>query len=104
MLPFIFLTCTARFERRAISVNITQDPSFSVGRFLLSPFTKRTESGQYAASLSIRSGQGSGTHDRVFRFVPAFATSDEAIQYAVAQGRQFVRTNQYQGSMCPKKI
>ena len=43
----------------------TLEKTFSVGKFLVSPFTHSTESGDYAASLSIRSGRGSGTLDRV---------------------------------------
>jgi hypothetical protein len=60
--------------------------AFSVGKYLLSPLVRRTESGQFAASLSIRSGRGSGTHDRVFRYVPLFAGRDQAAHYAVSQG------------------
>lgn len=72
-------------------VNITSANALSVGKYLLSPLIKLTESGQYAASVSVRSGRGSGTHDRIFRFVPFFATSEEATLYALAQGRRFVR-------------
>jgi hypothetical protein len=36
--------------------------------------------------VSIRSGSGSATHDRVFRFAPQFATRARAAGYAVAQG------------------
>ena len=103
-LSVLFSLCTAPERACAYFVNITQDHSLSVGKFLLSPLTKRTESGQYAASLSIRSGRGSGTHDRVFRFLPSFPTSDEAIEYALAQGRSFVRATPNQGNMCPRKI
>lgn len=63
----------------------TVEKTFSVGKFLVSPFTHSTESGDYAASLSIRSGRGSGTLDRVFRFVPRFSCRDEALQYALNQ-------------------
>jgi hypothetical protein len=61
-----------------------------VGRFLLSPATRQTDCGQYAASLSIRSGQGSATHDRVFRFIPLFSTPLAAQQYAMAQGMGYL--------------
>lgn len=63
----------------------------AVGRFLLSPSSKPTACGQYAASLSIRSGHGPGTHDRVFRFIPMFATPQAAMQYAMAQGMGYLR-------------
>lgn len=72
-------------------LNPSPASSFSVDKFCLSPFAKLNESGQYAASISIRSGRGRGTHDRVFRFIPCFPTHDEAIRYAADQGRRFVR-------------
>jgi len=61
--------------------------AFSVGKFLVSPFARITESGDFTASLSIRSGRGSGTHDRVFRFLPRFSTQEGAVRYAATQGR-----------------
>lgn len=72
-------------------LNLLPALSFSVDKFCLSPFAKLNESGQYAASISIRSGRGRGTHDRVFRFIPCFPTYEEAIRYAADQGRRFVR-------------
>jgi hypothetical protein len=36
--------------------------------------------------VSIRSGQGSATHDRVLRLVPLFDCSDDAARYALGQG------------------
>jgi len=63
----------------------TVEKTFSVGKFLVSPFTHCTESGDFAASLSIRSGRGSGTLDRVFRFMPRFNNRDDALQYALNQ-------------------
>lgn len=72
-------------------MNITSANALSIGKYLLSPLIKLTESGQYAASVSVRSGRGSGTHDRIFRFTPFFATREEATLYALTQGRSFVR-------------
>ncbi|MBI2731797.1 MAG: hypothetical protein HYX44_00290 [Aquabacterium sp.] len=65
--------------------------ALSVGKYLLSPLVKLTESGQYAASVSVRSGRGCGTHDRIYRFTPFFATREEATLYALAQGQRYVR-------------
>jgi len=64
----------------------TRDKTFSVGKYLVSPLTRLTDAGNYAASVSIRSGNGSGTHDRVFRFAQRFATSECASRYAIEQG------------------
>ena len=63
----------------------------AVGKFLLSPASAVTNSGQYSASISIRSGQGSGTHDRVFSFVPEFPSPQAALKYALEQGLGFLR-------------
>lgn len=63
-----------------------REKTFSVGKYLVSPLTRRTESGEYAASLSIRSGNGISAHDRVYRFIPQFATRAGARRYAIEQG------------------
>ena len=67
-------------------MTITHEENFWVGKYLVSPLTRLTDAGNYAASVSIRSGRGSGTHDRVFRFAPRFATREGARRYAVEQG------------------
>jgi hypothetical protein len=46
--------------------------------------------GRYAASVSIRTGHGSTTHDRFMRFVPLFDTAHAAIRYATDQGLAWV--------------
>ena len=57
-----------------------------VGKYLVSPLTRLHDSGRYAALVSIRSGRGSSTHDRVVRFEPLFESSDQAARYALAYG------------------
>lgn len=66
------------------------DKTFLVGKYRISPQSKQTESGAYAASLSIRSGHGSGSHDRIFRFVPQFDSNEAALQYALAQSQGLI--------------
>jgi hypothetical protein len=61
------------------------EKTFSVGKYLVSPLTRLTDAGTYAASVSIRSGHGRGTHDRVFRFAERFATREDARRYAIEQ-------------------
>ena len=61
-----------------------------VGRYLLAPVTRRTDGGRYTATLSIRSGSGSSSHDRVFRFTPTFRSAGAAARYALAQGMEMV--------------
>jgi len=68
-----------------------REKTFSVGKYLVSPLTTLTPAGTYAPSVSIRSGHGRSTHDRVFRYVARFASRAEACRYAVQQGQQWLR-------------
>lgn len=65
-------------------------PAQSLGRYLITPLTRLTDTGQYAASVSIRRGM----HDRIFRFIPRFDSAANAERYALAQGQHFVLNNQ----------
>ena len=58
------------------------DASITLGRYLVSPLTRRLDDGRFSAAVSIRSGQGRGTHDRVLRFIPDFDTAQAARRYA----------------------
>ena len=62
----------------------------TVGKYLISPLVKVLENGWYAASVSIRSGSGSGTHDRVLRLTRLFRDRVAALQYATAEGLQWI--------------
>ncbi len=66
-------------------------PTTTVGKYLVSPLTRMLDCGRYAASVSIRSGSGRGTHDRVMRFVPLFADHAAATQYATSEGLRWVQ-------------
>jgi len=50
--------------------------------------------------VSIRSGAGTGTHDRVLRLLPLFDNRDDAIRYALDQGVAWLsqRDDQHQRS------
>ncbi|OUL98820.1 hypothetical protein [Variovorax sp. JS1663] len=61
-----------------------------VGKYLVTPMTRLTDTGQYAASVSVRRGM----HDRVFRLVQRFDSAARAARYALAQGRHIVLNNQ----------
>ena len=64
---------------------------FQVGKYLVSPLSRQKECGRYSASVSIRSGSGRGTHDRVFRFLPEFITREAALLYATAEGHSWLQ-------------
>ena len=66
------------------NINVT------VGKYLISPLTKLLENGWYASSVSIRSGSGSGTHDRVLRLTRLFRSKLAAAKYATAEGLQWI--------------
>ena len=64
-------------------MNMTTDHTrIAVGKYLVSPLAREHGEGRYAASVSIRSGRGSATHDRVLRFTDLFDSAAAAVQYA----------------------
>ncbi len=65
---------------------MTLFPPTCVGRFLVSPLSKPLDNGRFGASVSIRSGRGSASTDRVMRFNGQFESADAAQRYAHDQG------------------
>lgn len=78
--------------RAGISVfmSLIQSPAFVAGKYLITPMTRVAESGLFNATVSIRSGRGSGTHDRIYTFTPEFDMRESALTYAAAQGRDWL--------------
>jgi hypothetical protein len=64
--------------------------NITVGKYLISPLTKHLANGWYACSVSIRSGSGSGTHDRVLRLTRLFQSHVAAVRYATAEGLKWI--------------
>ena len=62
----------------------------TVGKYLISPLVKALENGWYASSVSIRSGSGSGTTDRVVRLTKLFQNQLHAAEYALQEGLQWI--------------
>ena len=69
---------------------LMSNPCFSVGRYVVSPLTRLLDDGAYSASVSIRSGRGQASSDRVLRLLGRFTTADGALRHAAAQGRAWV--------------
>ena len=67
-------------------MHTSHETAIAVGRFVVSPLVTPTDTGRYAASAVIRSGQGRATHHRVLRVVPRFPSRDSARRYAVEHG------------------
>lgn len=61
-----------------------------VGNYVVTPFSHLGESGQFASSVSIRRG----VYDRIFHFIPQFASETLANSYALAQARTMVLSKQ----------
>ena len=72
------------------TMNFPQHPTRTVGKYLISPLTQAAENGWYACSVSIRSGRGSGTTDRVVRLEQRFRDRATAADHAMAEGLQWV--------------
>ncbi|HEX7748044.1 MAG TPA: hypothetical protein VF445_04760 [Bordetella sp.] len=49
--------------------------------------------GGFRASVSIRSGRGAGTTDRIMRFLPCFPNRQAALSYATAEGLSWVSSH-----------
>ncbi|MFM2121130.1 MAG: hypothetical protein RL722_2598 [Pseudomonadota bacterium] len=68
------------------SCPLTTDGGFTLGRFRVAPLVRRNAAGRYASAVSIRSGRGMSSHDRVIRFLPDFCHAEAANQFALTQG------------------
>jgi hypothetical protein len=62
----------------------------TVGKYLISPLTKALENGWFACSVSIRSGRGRATTDRVVRLTRLFRDRLAAADYARGEGLQWI--------------
>jgi hypothetical protein len=71
-------------------MNISNTKIIKTGKYLVSPLVRLNASGRFQASVSIRSGVKSATHDRIFRFTPDFPTHEGATEYALTQGANWL--------------
>lgn len=75
---------------------IQHDTNFSpspitLGKYRIAACPHSQTDGRFAAQVSIASGRGSASTDRVMRFIDDFPTYEEAARYAMAQGLSWVR-------------
>ena len=63
------------------------------GKYLVSPLIKAMGNGWFATSVSIRSGSGSGTTDRVLRLTRLFRCATEAAAFAHAEALQWIHAS-----------
>jgi hypothetical protein len=71
-------------------MTVSNDHNLTVGKYLISPLTRALDNGWYACSVSIRSGSGSTTTDRVVRLTRLFRGKVAACEYAVAEGLRWI--------------
>lgn len=72
-------------------MTLYRNVGLAVGKYLVSPLVRHTDGGGFSASVSIRSGRGSGTHDRVLRLPGCFGTAETARSHALAEGLDYLR-------------
>jgi hypothetical protein len=65
--------------------------NIEVGRFLVSPMSQPRLDGGFDALVSIRSGRGMASVDRVMQFTPSFTSPKAALRYAKAEGLAWAR-------------
>lgn len=74
--------------------------SIQVGKYLITPRTQLDRNGHHLASVSIRSGRGSATHDRIVSFTPTFVCGNEAARFATERGHEWLSAHN-RGAGCP---
>jgi hypothetical protein len=75
----------------------THLPSITVaiGKYRVSSMPLRLEDGRFGSGVSIRSGQGSASTDRVLRFIGQFDSEAAAHRHAHEQGALWVAQRSY---------
>ena len=63
-----------------------QEAATTIGKYRIAALPARLSAGQFCAQVSISSGQGQASTDRVMRFTPVFPSQGAAAQYALEQG------------------
>lgn len=72
------------------------DPALAprtAGKYLVSPLIKVLGNGWFATSVSIRSGSGRATTDRVLRLTRLFRSAREAATFAHDEAHQWIQSS-----------
>lgn len=69
-----------------MTANSSSTSPITMGKYRIAACPSPLDCGRFAAQVSIASGSGRGTTDRVMRFHDLFPTHDAAAHYALAQG------------------
>jgi translation initiation factor IF-1 len=73
-----------------IFTTTTKEIPVTMGKYRIAACPRQLPGGQYAAQVSIASGSGSASTDRVMRFHDEFTSHDAAARFAIAQGIDWV--------------
>jgi hypothetical protein len=73
-----------------IFTTTTNEIPVTMGKYRIAACPEKLPCGQYAAQVSIASGRGSASTDRVMRFHDEFATHDAASRFSITQGIDWV--------------
>jgi hypothetical protein len=82
--------CRSIFKIFMISAIHTSHTAITIGKYRIAACPRALPSGRFAAQVSVASGQGSASTARIMSFIDDFATHDDATQYALAQGMDWV--------------
>jgi hypothetical protein len=77
----------------ADSTHVSREPSHAptlFGKYRITPLTRALDEGGFGCSVSIRSGSGSGTTDRVVRLTQQFRDRVAAASYALEEGVRWI--------------
>ena len=85
--------CSSPLYFLMIFTTTRKQTPITMGKYRIAACPSQLPSGQFAAQVSIASGRGSASTDRVMRFHNEFASHDAAARYAVAQGIDWVRAS-----------
>lgn len=69
-----------------ISMNQTPEAAIPMGKYVVSPTTQRTDTGQYRASFSVQRTESKGSYCRIFFFDREFSSQAAARVFAITQG------------------
>jgi hypothetical protein len=61
------------------------------GKYRITTLTAQGDDGRFRPSVSIQSGTGRASHDRIYRFIPSFESAESAARYALDQAMSWLR-------------
>lgn len=89
--PKVALNAVRPPSLKYMTLSYCSHQPISMGKFRIQPCSRALPNGAFGAQVSVASGRGSASTDRVMRFVPEFATPAAASQYALDEGLLWVQ-------------